>query len=279
MVATTALEWASTNRTFATFCTTRPQARSSSTFRRSGALAATAILPAYCILLFDPADLEIHEHLQGLSRPSVRHLERHEAALNSWTDEQRAPTPDTLAYSAGVPARICEVLLSDLEEAGLTARDEEGGISIVVSPEKFKAGVHDLVAKLKTFRYEGERRLRLLADYAQSKECRSVFIRRYFGEDHPPRCGTCDRCRADRVGTTQPSPSQRRHARPHRRPSENPVGQPSPQFPVPSDTISRSGRQPATETALRPPRPPTPYRPQVRKVRPRRRSPKWKRPS
>ena len=27
-----------------------------------------------------------------------------------------------------------------------------------------------------------------------------MFLRRYFGEDHPPPCGTCDRCRADRVG-------------------------------------------------------------------------------
>jgi superfamily II DNA helicase RecQ len=67
-----------------------------------------------------------------------------------------------------------------------------------VPPETFKAGVRDLVTKLKTFRYEGERRLRLIADYAHSEECRSVFIRRYFGEDYPPRCGTCDRCRADR---------------------------------------------------------------------------------
>ena len=64
-------------------------------------------------------------------------------------------------------------------------------------PETFKTGVRDLVAKLMTFRYEGERRLRLIADYAHSEECRSVFIRRYFGEEYPPRCGTCDRCRAD----------------------------------------------------------------------------------
>jgi hypothetical protein len=35
-----------------------------------------------------------------------------------------------------------------------------------------------------------------------------VFLRRYFGEDHPPRCGTCDRCRADRVAATPPSPSR-----------------------------------------------------------------------
>jgi ATP-dependent DNA helicase RecQ len=155
--------------------------------------------PAHCILLFDPADLEIHEHLQAQSRPSVRHLDRLEAALTAWTSEERAPTAETLAYSAGVPARICEVLLSDLEEAGSVERAEDGSIAIVVPPETFKTGVRDLVAKLKTFRYEGERRLRLIGDYAHSEECRSVFIRRYFGEEYPPRCGTCDRCRADRV--------------------------------------------------------------------------------
>ena len=164
---------------------------------------------AQCILLFDPADLEIQEHLQALGRPSVRHLERLEDALTAWKDEQRAPTPENLAYSAGVPARICEVLVSDLEEAALIKRDQEGGINIVVPPKDFKDGVRDLVAKLKTFRYEGERRLRLLPDYAQSKECRSVFLRRYFGEDHPPRCGTCDRCRADSVAVTPASPSRK----------------------------------------------------------------------
>ena len=165
--------------------------------------------PAHCILLFDPADLEVQEHLQSLSRPSVRHLERLEGALTAWTDERRAPTPEKLAYSAGVPARICEVLLSDLEEAGVVERDQKGGINIVVPPESFKAGVRDVVAKLKTFRYEGERRLRLIADYAHTKECRSVFLRRYFGEDHPPRCGTCDHCRADRVVTSHAKPSRR----------------------------------------------------------------------
>jgi ATP-dependent DNA helicase RecQ len=227
--------------------------------------------PAHCSLLFDPADLEIQEHLQALSRPSVRHLERLEDALTAWTNEQRAPTPETLAYSAGVPARICEVLVSDLQEAGLIDRDQEGGINIVVPPLNFKDGVRDLVAKLKIFRYEGERRLRLLPDYAQSMECRSVFLRRYFGEDHPPRCGTCDRCRAD--GVRQPASSQRRRSRPHRKPIENRADQPSPQFSASSDTISRSSRQRAAETAPRRPPPPG------RAARPRRQSPKWRQPS
>src|SRR6185312_6179099 len=133
--------------------------------------------------------------------------------------EKRAPTADTLAYSAGVPARICEVLLSDLEEAGSVERDKDGGIAIVVPPEAFKAGVRDLVTKLKIFRYEGERRLRLIADYANSEECRSIFIRRYFGEEYSPRCGTCDCCRADRVVAEPPS----------RAPISRPKGGPRPQ--------------------------------------------------
>jgi ATP-dependent DNA helicase RecQ len=152
--------------------------------------------PAHCILLFDAADLSIQERLQALSRPAVWHLERLGNALGAWATEERIPTAAALAYSAGVPARIGEVLLSDLEQAGLVERDEEGGIIVAVPLETFRAGARDLMAKLKTFRYEGERRLRAVADYARSEECRSVFLRRYFGEERPPHCGMCDRCRA-----------------------------------------------------------------------------------
>src|SRR5690242_13866410 len=162
--------------------------------------------PAQCILLFDPADLEIQEYLQTLSRPTVWHLERLESALRAWASEDRAPTVATLAYSAGVPARICEVLLLDFEQAGLIERDRMGRITIAVPLEAFAAGSRDLVAKLKTFRYEGERRLQAVANYAQSNECRSVFLRRYFGEEHPPRCGTCDRCRASQASARHLAP-------------------------------------------------------------------------
>lgn len=183
--------------------------------------------PAHCILLFDAADLEIQERLQALSRPAVRHLERLESALAAWSAEDKAPTAAVLAYSAGVPARIGEALLSDLEQAGLVARDPEGHITIAVAPEAFRAGARDLVAKLKTFRFEGERRLRIVADYARTEECRSVFVRRYFGEENPPRCGTCDRCRAMRAAESQAEAPKsgaettrrrRRRRRPKRRP-------------------------------------------------------------
>jgi ATP-dependent DNA helicase RecQ len=170
--------------------------------------------PAHCILLFDTADLDIQERLQALSRPTVWHLARLETALSAWAAEHRAPTATALAFSAGVPARIGEALLSDLEQAGLIQRDQESRVSVAVPLETFHTGARDLFGKLKRFRYEGEQRLKMVAHYAQSEECRSVFLRRYFGEEHPPRCGTCDRCRAvdteTRVGRPRNSGKARR---------------------------------------------------------------------
>jgi RecQ zinc-binding len=95
-----------------------------------------------------------------------------------------------------VPQRIAESLIVDLQDAGLIAQGKDGAIKLAVPVAAFRAGARELVAKVKTFRFEGERKLKTVADYANTNECRSIFIRRYFGEDLPPRCGTCDRCRA-----------------------------------------------------------------------------------
>lgn len=171
--------------------------------------------PADCVLLFDPADLEIQEHLQGMSRPTVRHLISLENALAAWADEKRRPTAAMLAVSAGVPERIAEALIVDLEEAGLIAQGKDGAIKLAVPLAAFRAGARELVAKVKTFAFEGERKLKTVASYATTEECRSVFIRRYFGEDMPPRCGTCDRCRGGRAASAEPvqPPARRRRRR------------------------------------------------------------------
>ncbi|MEQ1865295.1 MAG: RecQ family ATP-dependent DNA helicase [Micropepsaceae bacterium] len=173
--------------------------------------------PADCVLLFDPADLEIQEHLQAMSRPSVRHLMSLEKALAAWAEEKRQPTVATLAVSAGVPARIAEALLVDLEDAGLIAHGKEGAIKLAVPLAAFRAGARDLVAKVKTFAFEGERKLKTVASYATTEECRSIFIRRYFGEDLPPRCGTCDRCRGSGVVVASAKVAVKRPVRKRRR--------------------------------------------------------------
>ena len=79
------------------------------------------------------------------------------------------------------------------------------------------------MAKLKTFRYQGERRLVANADYAESEECLSVFLLRYFGAEQPPRCGTCDRCRAVGATATRAGPSRQSHSEKARRIHDRPT--------------------------------------------------------
>lgn len=154
--------------------------------------------PAHCILLFDPADLKIQEHLQKLSRPSVRQLARLEEALAAWAGEGRAPALAELALSAGVPERTCAALVSELEEAGLVERDAASRLAVAGSADALRAGARDLIARLETVRIEDAHRLAIVEEYARTEGCRSAFIRRYFGEENPPDCGACDCCRAGR---------------------------------------------------------------------------------
>ena len=187
-------------RRSAFFCSTLPTLKSTSTFRRKAAQACGI--------------------WSGLRPPSPPGKTR-----NAPRPPRRSPTPP--AYRHGSARCCCRIL---------KRRDPLNGTRKAASQSScrrraFKTGVRDLVAKLKIFRYEGERRLRLIADYANSEECRSVFIRRYFGEEYPPRCGTCDRCRADRVVAEHASPA------PISRPKSGPRAQDRRQSPA------RSGRR------------------------------------
>jgi ATP-dependent DNA helicase RecQ len=156
--------------------------------------------PARCIVLFDPGDLEIHERLQALGRPNIRQLARVEAALTGWAEEGRPATAAALALSAGVPLKTCGSLCSELETLGVVDRDAERRYIVRVSPDELRAAIRDLVGKMETFRIQDERRLAAMAEYAHTRDCRSVFIRKHFGEEDPPACGTCDRCRARAAG-------------------------------------------------------------------------------
>jgi ATP-dependent DNA helicase RecQ len=176
--------------------------------------------PSSCILLFDPADLAIQEHLQKRSRPTAAQLHRVAAALASWAAEGRAVRPADLALSAEVPATVCGALCAQLEEMGLVQQVERRRYQAVVPAQELRSGAADLEGRLEIQRREDVRRLRAIAEYAEAEECRSVFVRRFFGEESPPACGTCDRCREARAA--QPARPRRRRRR-RRRSKARPV--------------------------------------------------------
>ena len=149
-----------------------------------------------CILLFDPDDLHIQEHLQKQGRANATQVRRAIDALVAWVEEDKPVKPKELALSAQVPVTAARSVLAQLEELGLLEMVKRGEYGGRVPAPRIRAGARDLAARLETLRVQDARRLEAIAEYAESEECRSRFIRRYFGEPDPPECGICDRCRA-----------------------------------------------------------------------------------
>src|SRR5207244_879652 len=170
---------------------------------------------AQCILLFDEADLEIQEHLLALSRLSPALLGRFGRALAAWAGEERDANIEELALSAGISQRAASSLVTVLVEAGICERVDGGRVHPTVPLETLVERVEALRSRFEILRREDARRLRAVVEYANEQGCRSVALRRYFGDTDATPCGRCDLCR--RQGIAPPT-SGRRPCRPRRAP-------------------------------------------------------------
>jgi ATP-dependent DNA helicase RecQ len=150
---------------------------------------------ANCILLHDPADRTVHEALLSRSRLRPDQLYKLGSALAAWAAEGRTPTIDALALSADLGERPTNALLATLEEADLVRISEDHTVRATVPPEDVEEKARSLAGQFANMRTQDARRLDSVADYAQSTECRAVYLRRYFGEEHGAPCALCDVCR------------------------------------------------------------------------------------
>jgi ATP-dependent DNA helicase RecQ len=170
--------------------------------------------PSRCVLLYDPEDLKIQRHLQSRSRASPRQLLAVAEALVAWAGEERVVDAADLALSAGVPKTVCRAMCAHLEELEAVELDDERRYRLVVTPAALVRRARELARRLDTQRIADERHLEALDAYARGGECRSLLIRRYFGETDPPACGTCDVCRPEpRRDGPRPARAGRRRAR------------------------------------------------------------------
>lgn len=147
-----------------------------------------------CILLYDPADREIHQALLNRSRIRPEQLFKLGAALEAWTDEQRSPNIEALALSADIGPRITQALLAKLEEAGFV-EIEENEVRVVNPERSIEEDARSLAGQFERLKREDSRRLDLIGDYAAHADCRAQFLQSYFGEDSGEECGLCDVCR------------------------------------------------------------------------------------
>jgi ATP-dependent DNA helicase RecQ len=147
-----------------------------------------------CVLLYDPKDRDIHEALLQTSRVRPDQLYRLAAALVAYAGEERVPDLEGLALSAQLSERLVKALLAVLEEAGLVTLGDEG-IRITTAVSEFEEQARSLAGRFLTLRTQDGRRLDRMAEYANTTECRAVFLRQYFGEEAGAPCGLCDICR------------------------------------------------------------------------------------
>src|SRR5262249_49301468 len=150
---------------------------------------------ARCILLFDESDLAIQEHLLALSRLSPALLGRFGRALEAYAGEDRDANIEELALSAGISQRAATSLVTTpvptLAEAGICERVDGDRIHPTVPLETLVERVAGLRSRFEVLRREDGRRLRAVVEYANEAGCRSVALRRYFGDEDPTPCGRC----------------------------------------------------------------------------------------
>ena len=108
----------------------------------------------------------------------------------------KAVSPSTLALSAQVTTASARAVLATLLERGLLSRDGET-YRLAISTAEFVARSRDLIRRFEILRREDRRRIEAVRDYAEQRACRSLVLRRYFGEQNPPVCGQCDTCRSE----------------------------------------------------------------------------------
>ena len=201
---------------------------------------------ARCLLLFDETDLEIQEHLLALSRLSPALLGRFGRAIAAWAGEDRDPNIEELALSAGVSQRAAMSIVTALVEADIVERVTGGRIHSLVPSEELVERVEGLRLRFETLRREDARRLKAIVDYANEETCRSVNLRRYFGDEDATPCGRCDLCRAKGLATPGRAGGRRRRGQGGGRPQgPRPSGRP----PVEAPPLAASSNGPSPDGA------------------------------
>ncbi len=147
---------------------------------------------ARCVLLFDPDDMAIQEHLLG-DGPTGAQLRRVAEAAAAYGAEEKTATAKELALAARAPTTATRAICAQLEQLGVL-RCRRSRWEATADPDALLEAADDLRARFEVKRLEDMRRLRSVPAYAETEGCRSAFLRRWFGEDDPPACGRCDRC-------------------------------------------------------------------------------------
>jgi ATP-dependent DNA helicase RecQ len=140
-------------------------------------------LPAEARLLYRTEDVGLRRFFAsgGLRLAELEQVVETIAAAGG-----RALNARGLAEATGLSAHRTQLVVQRLAEAGAwpPSGDLDGVVARGVAAEERRREVE-------------RSRVEMMRTYAELRTCRRAFLRGYFGEDPPPRCGRCDVCEVE----------------------------------------------------------------------------------
>jgi ATP-dependent DNA helicase RecQ len=141
---------------------------------------------AWCILLYDPRDLEIQKHFIRNAKPEGK---CYEVVLQRLRVEQLGLYD--IVRETGFAQPALETILADLAEQGMVERNaRDRTYSATMSLRQLDFSAYDAV------RLQKERELSDIQNYAQKAECYMEYLTTYLGDQPGYSCRSCGRCRA-----------------------------------------------------------------------------------
>jgi ATP-dependent DNA helicase RecQ len=179
--------------------------------------------PARCILLYRLEDRRIQGYfLRGKYHPREWSVKVYNA-LRELEQQGRKAIPLKQLYEiVGLPKRRVQVIVAQLESAGVVARTARG----VKKIRDFESAeqIENFLSEYEKRHVKDTERLRKMMEYAESARCRVLFMRQYFGEPAELPCGHCDNCkqlRGDELRVITEESLQRTNGRPADNPAES----------------------------------------------------------
>jgi len=150
---------------------------------------------AWCILLYDPADLEIQKYFIRNAKPVSA---CYEAVLQRLRVEPLGLYD--IMRETGFAQPALESILADLEEQGMVERNaRDRTYRATMSLRQLDFSAYDAV------RLQKERELSDIQHYAQRAECYMEYLTTYLGDQPGYSCRSCGRCRASNFPGMKPS--------------------------------------------------------------------------
>jgi len=152
---------------------------------------------AWCILLYDPADITIQEYFIRNARPEGKH---YDMVLSLLRMNAQGLRESNVMLTTGLSQTATRIILADLEEQRFIERNLKSRMYAAVG----RLGQMDFSA-YDEVRQQKLQELSNIQNYVQCDTCYMQYLTTYLGDEPESYCRQCGRCRKTNFPPVRPS--------------------------------------------------------------------------